>query len=64
MISYGQFGDYTAGKGTFIDTLIQIAGGVNVASDLEGCPVSAEMVLEQVPDIIVLLRLYGPRRNL
>ncbi|ADN03039.1 ABC transporter substrate-binding protein [Spirochaeta thermophila] len=63
VISYGQFGDYTAGKGTFIDTLIQIAGGVNVASDVEGWQYSAERLLEKDPDIIICSKYYNTKQG-
>jgi iron complex transport system substrate-binding protein len=47
---------YTAGPGTFIDTLIQQAGGVNVASTLkdEYPQISLEELVLLNPDIIVL----------
>jgi iron complex transport system substrate-binding protein len=46
----------TAGKGSFIDEMISLAGGVNIASDT-GRPFSqfsAELVVERDPDVIVL----------
>lgn len=63
VISYGQFGDYTAGRGTFIDTLIQIAGGVNVASDVEGWQYSAERLLEKDPDIIICSKYHNTKQG-
>jgi iron complex transport system substrate-binding protein len=47
---------YTAGPGTFIDTLIAAAGGVNLGSSLEGSwvQVSVEQLITQDPAIIVL----------
>ncbi len=47
---------WTAGSGTFIDTFIQMAGGVNVASSLEGGwgQISQEELIVQNPDIILL----------
>jgi iron complex transport system substrate-binding protein len=47
---------WTAGPGTFIDTLIQVAGGQNVATGLEGqyAQMSIEALLVQAPDIILL----------
>lgn len=47
-------GNYTAGKGTFIDELIALAGGENVASDAEGwVQYSVEKIVEKNPDIII-----------
>ncbi|MFC0271547.1 ABC transporter substrate-binding protein [Metabacillus herbersteinensis] len=49
---------YTAGKGTFIDEMIQAVGAINVAADLEGWPkVTEEDAVLFNPDIIVLT--YG-----
>lgn len=47
---------YTVGRGTFMDTLIQLAGGQNIAAGLEGAypQISAEELLQQNPDIIIL----------
>ena len=47
---------YTAAAGTFIDTLINKAGGENIASDLGGqyIPISAEELLLRNPEIILL----------
>ena len=47
---------YTAGAGTFIDTLITKAGGENIASDLgsEYPSISAEELLLRNPEIILL----------
>lgn len=46
----------TAGKGSFIDEMISLAGGVNIANDT-GRPFSqfsAELVVERDPDVIIL----------
>lgn len=49
---------YTAGKHTFLDELIQLAGGQNIAHDLEGWQkISAEMVIQRNPQVIVVT--YG-----
>ena len=46
---------YTAGKGTFIDQLIDRAGGHNIASTLEGYPqMSLEQVVAADPSFIIL----------
>ena len=45
----------TAGKGTFINDLIQLAGGENIFSDVQGwATVSIEEVLARNPDVIIL----------
>ncbi|MCH5583365.1 ABC transporter substrate-binding protein [Shimazuella sp. AN120528] len=49
---------YTAGKGTLLNELVTIAGGDNVAKNLNGWPqVSSEQVVTWNPDVIV--SMYG-----
>jgi len=46
---------WTAGSGTFIDELIQKAGGANIAGDLSGWPkISLEIVIERNPQVIIV----------
>ena len=47
---------WTAGGGTFIDTLITLAGGENIGAAFEGAwvQISAEEIISQDPDIILL----------
>jgi iron complex transport system substrate-binding protein len=47
---------YTIGNGTFINTLISMAGGFNIGQVLEGqyAPISSEEVITQNPAIILL----------
>ncbi|HHY77219.1 MAG TPA: cobalamin-binding protein [Clostridiales bacterium] len=45
---------FTTGRGTYINEIIQIAGGYNVASEMEGwAQYSFEELLKQNPDILV-----------
>lgn len=46
----------TAGKGTFIDDLINLAGGVNIAADMKGkYPIMGfEALLEDDPDFLII----------
>ncbi|MGI6703692.1 MAG: ABC transporter substrate-binding protein [Clostridia bacterium] len=47
-------GNFTAGRGTFIDYLITLAGGENVAGDSEGwAQYSMEKIAEQNPEVII-----------
>ncbi|WP_051331085.1 ABC transporter substrate-binding protein [Aneurinibacillus terranovensis] len=49
---------FTTGKGTFMNDMIEMAGGVNIASDLTGWKqLSEEKIIERNPDII--LDTYG-----
>ena len=47
---------YTAGPGTFVDLLIQMAGGQNLGSSLQGqwAQISAEQLIVKNPDLIIL----------
>jgi len=47
---------YTIGSGTFIDTIINMAGGENIGAVLDGdyAQISSEEVIAQNPDIILL----------
>ena len=46
---------WTAGSGTFIDELIQKAGGVNIAGDIADWPqMSLEIVIEKNPQVIIV----------
>lgn len=45
---------WTVGKGEFMDELITLAGGINIASDLEGWnPINEEKVIADNPDVII-----------
>jgi len=47
-------GNWTAGKGTFIDELINLAGGKNVAEDVNGwAQYSVEELVKKNPDVII-----------
>jgi len=46
---------WTAGSGTFIDELIQKAGGINIAGDIAGWPqMNLETVIEKNPQVIIV----------
>ena len=46
---------WTAGSGTFINELIQKAGGINIAGDIAGWPqISLETVIEKNPQVIII----------
>ncbi len=63
VMGYGEYGDYTAGKGTFISDMIAAAGGINVADDTEGWTYSIEKLVEHNPDLL-LLSLWSPTDGL
>lgn len=45
---------WTVGKGEFMDELITLAGGINIAADLEGWnAINEEKIIEDNPDVII-----------
>lgn len=53
-MSYGEYGDYTAGGDTFIGDIIESAGAINIADDVSGWSYSAEALVEADPDYIII----------
>ena len=53
MISFGEAGDYTAGRGTFISSLIASAGGINTGDSITGWRYTVEALFHEEPDIIL-----------
>ena len=54
----------SVGKNTYINELIEIAGGDNIAKNLSGYPVlSTEKVIEANPDIIIILTMSTSSNN-
>ncbi|WP_138204300.1 ABC transporter substrate-binding protein [Haloimpatiens lingqiaonensis] len=64
VISYGKFGDYTAGGDTFINELIETAGGKNVASDVKGWQYSIEKLIEKNPDIVICSKYFDAKKGI
>lgn len=54
VVGYGEYGDYTAGAGTFIDSIITTAGAINAAGDVEGWAIDTEVLIEKDPDVIII----------
>lgn len=53
-------GNWTGGKGTFIHEIINLAGGTNIAEDLEGwVQYSIEELVRKNPDVIVMPSYAG-----
>jgi len=53
MLSFGEVGDFTAGRDTFISYLINISGGSNIADEITGWNYSLERLVQKNPDIII-----------
>ena len=54
IVGYGDWGDYAATGDTFLDGVIEAAGGVNAAKDGIAWSISKELLLEKDPDVILL----------
>lgn len=56
VVGFGPTGNFTAGGNTFIDDIIQLAGGRNLAHDVTGWSYSLESLIHNDPDYIVVRR--------
>ena len=54
VVGYGSGGNFTAGGNTFINDIIRMAGGTNVASKSEGWTFSVEALMDANPDYILI----------
>lgn len=59
VVGFGEWGDFTAGGDTFINDLITLAGGENIAKDVSGWSYSLEQIIENDPDIILCSKYWG-----
>ncbi len=56
VVGFGPAGNFTAGGNTFINDIIRMAGGQNIAEDVEGWSYSLEALVQQDPDYIIVRR--------
>lgn len=56
VVGFGPTGNFTAGGDTFIDDIIQMAGGRNLAHNQSGWSYSLEALIQNDPDYIVVRR--------
>lgn len=54
VVGFGSGGNFTAGGNTFINEIIDMAGGYNIACDSEGWSYSLEALMECDPDFILI----------
>lgn len=54
VVGFGSGGNFTAGGNTFINEIIDMAGGYNIASDSEGWSYSLEALMQADPDFILI----------
>ena len=61
VIGFGEYGDFTAGGDTFINQIIEMAGGNNIASEIEGWSFSLEQIVDSNPDILVCSKFWNAK---
>jgi len=64
VVGFGEWGDYTAGRDTFIGKLLEMAGAKNAADDVEGWSYSLEKLIEKNPDYIICSKNDNHREQL
>lgn len=56
VVGFGAGGNFTAGGNTFINDIIRMAGGHNIAEGIEGWSYSMEALMKEDPDYIIVRR--------
>lgn len=56
VVGFGPTGNFTAGGNTFINDIISMAGGHNIAEDIDGWSYSLEALMKENPDFIIVRR--------
>lgn len=56
VVGFGVGGDFTAGGNTFINDMIRMAGGRNIAEEISGWSYSLEALMKEDPDYIIVRR--------
>ncbi len=64
VIGFGEYGDFTAGGDTFINQIIEMAGGNNIASGIKGWSFSLEQIIESDPDILVCSKFWNAKNSI
>ncbi|MDA3940883.1 MAG: ABC transporter substrate-binding protein [Spirochaetia bacterium] len=64
VIGFGEYGDFTAGGDTFINQIIEMAGGNNIASGIKGWSFSLEQIVDSDPDILVCSKFWGVKSSI
>lgn len=56
VVGFGKAGNFTAGGNTFINDIIYMAGGCNIAENIQGWSISLEALMKADPDYIIIRR--------
>lgn len=54
VVGYGATGDFTAGRDTYINEIIELSGGRNIANNISNWSYSKEELFAQQPDYIIV----------
>lgn len=54
VVGYGATGDFTAGRDTYINEIIELSGGRNIANNISNWSYSKEELFAQQPDFIIV----------
>jgi len=63
-ISLNDYGIYTAGSGTYINELLEKAGVINIATDMDGWSYSVENLINHNPDYFICSDLYNSKEEI
>ncbi len=63
VVGFGEWGDFTAGGDTYINQLIELAGGENIAAGISGWSYSVEKLVEEDPDIILISKFFSMKEQ-
>lgn len=64
VIGFGEYGDFTAGGDTFINQIITMAGGNNIASEIQGWSFSLEQIVDSDPDILICSKYRNAKNSI
>lgn len=64
VVGFGEYGDYTATGETFINQMIQMAGGDNIAKDATGWSFSLESIVAGNPDFVICTNQFDTKSTL
>ncbi|BEP27735.1 ABC transporter substrate-binding protein [Helicovermis profundi] len=64
VVGFGEYGDYTATGDTFINDLIEMAGGNNIAKDGEHWSYSLEKIVEKDPSILICSKYFDAKKGI
>lgn len=61
VVGFGEYGDFTAGGDTFINDMLEMAGAINIASEVSGWKYSLERIIEQDPHMLIVSKYHNTK---